>query len=137
MPVQSKPGRVSKGSQSRPKVHSQFNTKPLADDSRINSGTYIFLHFFCKDFSKPKTIEGVKANAEHIFEQMGPALLARSGELRTRGRGTRRPSSRLLGIVMALPKFREECSLRTFVFRIAHNRGLDHAWKRKQTKSAA
>ena len=135
MPVPSKPGRVSKGSQSRPKVHSQFNRKPLADDSGINSDTYIFLHFFCKDFSKPKTIEGVKANAEHIFEQMGPALSRVAASYAPAGAEREDLLQDIaLGIVMALPKFREECSLRTFVFRIAHNRGLDHAWKRKQTR---
>jgi RNA polymerase sigma factor (sigma-70 family) len=32
---------------------------------------------------------------------------------------------------MALPKFRNEASLRTFVYRIAHNRALTHVWRRK------
>jgi RNA polymerase sigma-70 factor (ECF subfamily) len=36
-----------------------------------------------------------------------------------------------LAIWQALPHFRGECSERTFVFRIAHNRGLSHAWKRR------
>jgi RNA polymerase sigma factor (sigma-70 family) len=36
-----------------------------------------------------------------------------------------------LAIWQALPHFRGECSERTFVFRIAHNRGLSHAWRRK------
>jgi len=36
-----------------------------------------------------------------------------------------------LAIWQALPGFRGECSERTFVFRIAHNRGLSHAWKRR------
>lgn len=35
-----------------------------------------------------------------------------------------------LAIWSALPKFRGECSLRTFVYRIAHNRGLTHVWRR-------
>jgi RNA polymerase sigma factor (sigma-70 family) len=34
---------------------------------------------------------------------------------------------------VALPKFRSEASLRTFVYRIAHNRALTHVWRRKQT----
>jgi RNA polymerase sigma factor (sigma-70 family) len=34
---------------------------------------------------------------------------------------------------VALPKFRGEASLRTFVYRIAHNRALTHVWRRKQT----
>ena len=36
-----------------------------------------------------------------------------------------------LAIWQALPHFRGECSERTFVFRIAHNRGLSHSWKRR------
>jgi RNA polymerase sigma factor (sigma-70 family) len=30
-----------------------------------------------------------------------------------------------------LPHFRGECSERIFVFRIAHNRGLTHEWRRR------
>jgi RNA polymerase sigma factor (sigma-70 family) len=36
-----------------------------------------------------------------------------------------------LAIWQALPHFRGECSERTFVFRIANNRGLSHVWKRR------
>jgi RNA polymerase sigma factor (sigma-70 family) len=36
-----------------------------------------------------------------------------------------------LAIWQALPGFRGECSERTFVFRIAHNRGLTHVWRRR------
>jgi RNA polymerase sigma-70 factor, ECF subfamily len=36
-----------------------------------------------------------------------------------------------LALWQALPRFRGECSERTFVFRIAHNRGLSHCWKRR------
>lgn len=35
-----------------------------------------------------------------------------------------------LAIWRALPRFRGECSERTFIYRIAHNRGLSHAWRR-------
>jgi RNA polymerase sigma-70 factor (ECF subfamily) len=35
-----------------------------------------------------------------------------------------------LAIWQALPHFRRECSERTFVYRIAHNRGLTHACRR-------
>ena len=34
-----------------------------------------------------------------------------------------------LAIWRALPRFRGESSLRTFVFRVAHNRGLSHGWR--------
>lgn len=37
-----------------------------------------------------------------------------------------------LAIWMALPRFRGDSSLRTFVFRIAHNRALTHVWRRKR-----
>src|SRR5262249_24717570 len=35
-----------------------------------------------------------------------------------------------LAIWRALPRFRGECSERTFIYRIAHNRGLSYAWGR-------
>jgi RNA polymerase sigma-70 factor (ECF subfamily) len=35
-----------------------------------------------------------------------------------------------LGVWQALPRFRGECSERTFVFRIAHNRAVSHVVKR-------
>ena len=38
----------------------------------------------------------------------------------------------LLALWIALPRFRGESSLRTFVFRIAHNRALTHVWQRKR-----
>jgi RNA polymerase sigma-70 factor (ECF subfamily) len=36
-----------------------------------------------------------------------------------------------LAIWQALPHFRGDCSERTFIYRIAHNRGLTHACKRQ------
>lgn len=36
-----------------------------------------------------------------------------------------------LAIWKALQGFRDECSERTFLFRIGHNRGLTHRWRRK------
>ncbi len=36
-----------------------------------------------------------------------------------------------LAIWQALPHFRGECSERTFVYRIGHNRGLTHAYRRR------
>ncbi len=38
-----------------------------------------------------------------------------------------------LAIWQALPHFRGECSERTFVYRIGHNRGLTHACRRRPT----
>ena len=36
-----------------------------------------------------------------------------------------------LAIWLALAQFRGQCSERTFVYRIAHNRGLSHVWRRR------
>jgi len=36
-----------------------------------------------------------------------------------------------LAIWQALAHFRGECTERTFVYRIAHNRGLSHVWRRR------
>ena len=41
-----------------------------------------------------------------------------------------------LAIWQALPHFRSECSERTFVFRIAHNRGLTHVWRRRPSQQS-
>ena len=77
----------------------------------------------------------MKTNAEHIFQEFGPALSRVAASYAPAGAEREDLLQDIaLGIVMALPKFREECSLRTFVYRIAHNRGLDHAWKRKQKR---
>ena len=40
-----------------------------------------------------------------------------------------------LAVWQALPRFRNDCSERTFVFRIAHNRAVSHIdhWQRRQT----
>jgi RNA polymerase sigma-70 factor (ECF subfamily) len=41
-----------------------------------------------------------------------------------------------LAIWQALPHFRGESTQRTFIFRIAHNRGLSHVWKRRPIHQA-
>ncbi len=41
-----------------------------------------------------------------------------------------------LALWQALPRFRGDCSERTFVFRVAHNRGATHAWKRRKRAMA-
>jgi RNA polymerase sigma-70 factor (ECF subfamily) len=38
----------------------------------------------------------------------------------------------MVAVWQALPRFRGECSPRSFVLRIAHNRGLSHAWRRSR-----
>jgi RNA polymerase sigma-70 factor (ECF subfamily) len=37
-----------------------------------------------------------------------------------------------LALWAALPRFRSECSERTLVFRIAHNRAVTHLWRRRR-----
>lgn len=41
-----------------------------------------------------------------------------------------------LALWQALPRFRGDCSERTFAFRIAHNRGLTHGWRAKGAAAA-
>jgi RNA polymerase sigma-70 factor (ECF subfamily) len=36
-----------------------------------------------------------------------------------------------LALWKALPTFRGDCSMRTFVYRVAHNRALTHAWRQR------
>jgi RNA polymerase sigma-70 factor (ECF subfamily) len=36
-----------------------------------------------------------------------------------------------LALWKAIPSFRGDCSLRTFVYRVAHNRALTHVWRRR------
>lgn len=42
-----------------------------------------------------------------------------------------------LALWKALPGFRGECSVRTFVYRVAHNRALTHVWRRRAQPGAA
>ena len=42
-----------------------------------------------------------------------------------------------LAVWRALPTFRGECSERTFLLRIAYNRGLTHRWRRGRRRHAA
>lgn len=68
---------------------------------------------------------------ERILRDHGPALarLASGYEANT-GAREELVQEIALAIWQALPGFRGECSERTFVYRIAHNRALTHVWKR-------
>lgn len=69
---------------------------------------------------------------ERILAEHGPAIsrLAFSFEV-VAGVREELVQEIALAIWQALPRFRGECSERTFVFRIAHNRGLSHACRRR------
>jgi len=41
----------------------------------------------------------------------------------------------MVAVWLALPRFRGDCSLQSFVLRIAHNRGLSHAWRRARMRT--
>lgn len=71
-----------------------------------------------------------EATIAEILEQYGPSLrrVAESYELDAALREDLFQEI-CLAIWKALPGFRGEASLKTFVFRIAHNRGLSHGWR--------
>jgi RNA polymerase sigma factor (sigma-70 family) len=71
---------------------------------------------------------------DRIWNEFGASLgrLARSYESQAQAREDLLQEMHL-AIWTALPRFRVESSLRTFVFRIAHNRALTHVWKKKRT----
>ncbi len=68
---------------------------------------------------------------DRILDLLGPALwrVARIYEADA-GRQEDLFQEICLAVWKALPGFRGEASERTFVFRIAHNRGLSHSWSR-------
>jgi len=73
----------------------------------------------------------LSAQYERIFTEYRPALdrLAASYESVPQTREDL-VQEILLAIWKALPRFRGDCSERTFVFRVAHNRCLTHVWRR-------
>ena len=70
---------------------------------------------------------------EDLLKEYGPGLsrLAASYEYLAHVREDLLQEIRL-ALWAALPGFRGECSLRTFVYRIAHNRGLTHVYRRRR-----
>lgn len=69
---------------------------------------------------------------EDIWKEFGDSLarLAASYEALPHAREDLLQEIRL-ALWKALPGFRGECSMRTFVYRIAHNRALSHVWRRR------
>ncbi|HUO17095.1 MAG TPA: RNA polymerase sigma factor [Verrucomicrobiae bacterium] len=74
---------------------------------------------------------------EQLWSEFGASLarLAASYESNPQSREDLLQEIRL-AIWMALPRFRGDASLRTFIFRIAHNRALTHVWRRKRSGMA-
>ena len=70
---------------------------------------------------------------EDLLREYGPGLsrLAASYECLAHVREELLQDIRL-ALWTALPSFRGECSLRSFVYRIAHNRGLTHVYRRRR-----
>ena len=81
--------------------------------------------------------EQLEREYEQVWRDHGASLarLASSYELNAHAREDLLQEIRL-AIWVALPRFREESSLRTFLFRIAHNRALTHVWRRKRNISS-
>ncbi|MGD0214469.1 MAG: sigma-70 family RNA polymerase sigma factor [Terriglobales bacterium] len=84
------------------------------------------------DLSKTRR-EQLEAEYERLWAEFGASVgrLASSYESRAHAREDLLQDIRL-AIWTALPRFRGDASLRTFVFRIAHNRALTHVWQRKK-----
>lgn len=80
--------------------------------------------------------EQLEREYEQLWRDYGASLgrLAASYELDVPAREDLLQEIRL-AIWVALPRFRGESSLRTFLFRIAHNRALTHVWRRRKTIS--
>jgi len=84
-----------------------------------------------------KSGETAEERFERVMREYGPAWsrLA-SGYERDPAAREELVQEIALAVWQALPHFRGECSERTFVYRIAHNRGLTHAYQRESVHSA-
>lgn len=81
-------------------------------------------------------VESRKARYERIRNEYGPAL-ARVIRSYARSGSDEEDLAQDIALALwnALPRFRGECSERAFVLRVAHNRGLNHLWRRKNPES--
>jgi RNA polymerase sigma factor (sigma-70 family) len=79
-----------------------------------------------------QTRSALEEQFDRIMQEYGPAMsrLAASYE-RVASRREELVQEIALAIWQALPHFRGECSMRTFIYRIAHNRSLSHALRRQ------
>jgi RNA polymerase sigma factor (sigma-70 family) len=75
--------------------------------------------------------ETTKERFDRILREYGPALSRLAcGYEKVASVREELMQEIALALWQALPQFREECSERTFVYRIGHNRGLTHAYRR-------
>jgi len=76
--------------------------------------------------------ESTDARFDRLLREHGPALSRLTFGYEKVGAAREELMQEIaLAIWRALPRFRDECSERTFVFRIAHNRGITHAVRRR------
>lgn len=80
--------------------------------------------------------ENLRDTTEHRFNRImreyGPALSRLAfGYEKVAGAREELTQEIALAVWQALPHFRGDCSERTFVYRIAHNRGLTHVFRRQ------
>lgn len=79
-----------------------------------------------------QTRSALEEQFDRIMQEYGPAVSRLASSYETvASRREELVQEIALAIWQALPHFRGDCSTRTFVYRIAHNRGLSHAWKRQ------
>lgn len=81
-------------------------------------------------------VESRQARYERIRNEYGPAL-ARVIRSYARSGSDEDDLAQDIALALwnALPRFRGECSERAFVLRVAHNRGLNHLWRRRNPES--
>lgn len=76
--------------------------------------------------------ESADEHFDRVLREHGPALARlASGYERVAAAREELMQEIALALWRALPHFRGECSERTFVYRVAHNRGLTHAARRR------
>jgi RNA polymerase sigma-70 factor (ECF subfamily) len=87
------------------------------------------------NIARAEAATGQDQNFDRILREYGPALSRLAGSyepVKTQRDDLLQEIA--LAIWRALPRFRGECSERTFIYRVAHNQGLSHAWRRHPTQ---
>ena len=73
---------------------------------------------------------------QQVLDQHGPALARLAGTYEHEpARAEDLYQEICLSIWKALPRWRGQSSIRTFIFRIAHNRGLTHGWRESKHRA--